>query len=169
MVRHPSLSSALLLFSLAVVPLLSPPPPFLVYFRSAPAAPSPLLPLLSLSTARPTHIRSSVVFLPAWCPRYSTLFLVVSRFLHLLTSRLLMASPLPPPLLPPFPLPGRLLLSYGPGVGVGVPPPSGVTTSLVNSTAMSVLLPLPLLLMLLPPLGLPLARSSPPLSACASG
>ena len=43
---------------------------------------------------------------------------------------------------------------------MGVPPPSGVTTSLVNSTAMSVLLPL--LLMLLPPLGLPLARLPPP-------
>ena len=53
--------------------------------------------LFSLSTARPTHIRSPVVFLPAWCPRYSTLFLVVSRFLHLLTSRLLMASPPRPP------------------------------------------------------------------------
>ena len=68
----------------------------------------------------------------------------------------------PPPLLPPFPLPGRLLLSYGPGVGVGVPPPSGVTTSLVNSMAMRVLLHLPLLLMLLPPLGLPIARLPPP-------
>ena len=151
--------------------LLPPPPsPFLAYFRSAPAAPSPLLPLLSLSTARPTHIRSPVVFLPAWCcPRYSTLFLVVSRFLHLLTSRLLMAlPPPPPPLLPPLPLPGwlLLLLSYGPEVGVGVPPPSGVTTSLVNSTAMRVLFPLPLIL--LPPLGLPLTRL-PPLSACASG
>ena len=70
--------------------------------------------------------------------------------------------PPPTPPFPPFPLPGRLLLlSYGPGVGVL--PPSGVTTSLVNSTAMRVLLPLPLLLTLLPPLGLPLTRL-PPLS-----
>ena len=96
-VRHPSLSSALLLFSLAVVPLLSPSPPSSpTSARRLPPLP-PLLTLLSLSTARPTHIRSPVVFLPAWCPRYSTLFLVVSRFLHLLTSRLLMASPPHPP------------------------------------------------------------------------
>ena len=72
-----------------------------------------------------------------------------------------MAFPPNHPFFPPFPLPGRLLLlSYGPGVGVGVPPPSGVTTSLVNSTAMRVLLPL--LLTLLPLLGLPL--TPPPLS-----
>ena len=70
--------------------------------------------------------------------------------------------PPPTPPFPPFPLPGRLLLlSYGPGVGV--PPPSGVKISLVNSTAMHVLLPLPLLLTLLPPLGLLLTRL-PPLS-----
>ena len=100
MVRHPSLSSALFLFSLAVIPSsLLLPPPFLAYFRSAPAVPSPPT-YSSLSTARPTHIRSPVVFLLAWCLRYSTLFLVVSRFLHLLTSRLLMASPPPPH--PPF-------------------------------------------------------------------
>ena len=73
MIWHPSLSSALLLFSLAVVPRIAPPPP----------PPPRLLPLgtcrpfppssssLSLSTARPTHIRSPVVFLPAWCFRYS--------------------------------------------------------------------------------------------------
>ena len=42
-------------------------------------------------------------------------------------------------------------------MGVGVPPPSGVTTSPVNSTAMRVLLPLPLP----PPRGLPLTRLPP--------
>ena len=157
MVRHLSLSSALLLFSLAVVPLLSPSPPFLAYFRSAPAAPSPLL-LLSLSTARPTHLCSPVVFLPAWWPRYSTLFLVVSRFLLLLTSRLLMAFLLPNPLSTSTSSGSASSSLFWSGVGVGVPPPSGVTASPVNSTAMRVLLPLPLLLTLLPPLGLPLTR-----------
>ena len=56
------------------------PSPFLAYFRSAPAASSPLLPLLSLSTARPTPLRSPVVFPPAWWPRSATLLLAVSRF-----------------------------------------------------------------------------------------
>ena len=83
MVRHLSHSSALLLSSLAVVPFLSLsslPPPFLTYFRSASTAPSPLLPLPSLSTARPTPLRSPVVFLPAWWPHSATLLLAVSRF-----------------------------------------------------------------------------------------
>ena len=162
MVRHLSHSCALLLSSLAVVHLLSLsslPPPFLAYFRSAPTAPSPLLPLLSLSTARPTRLRSPVVFLPAWWPRSTTLLLAVSHF--------------PPPAPPPsdfpsthgFPPPpffrfylfgvGFFFFSYGPGVGVGFPPPSGVTTSPVNSTAMRVLLP--------SLFGLPLTRL-PPLS-----
>ena len=100
MVRHPSLSSALLLYSLAVVPLLSssPPPPLLAYFRSAPAAPSPPT-YSSLSLYCSPHPYPLTCCLPAWYPRYSTLFLIVSRFLHLLTSRLLMASP--PHLIPP--------------------------------------------------------------------
>ena len=162
--RHLSHSSALLLSSLAVVPLLSliSPSPFLAYFRSAPTAPSPMLPLLSLSTARPTPLRSPVVFLPAWWPRSATLLLAVPRF----------PPPAPPasdfPATHGFPPPPLFrfylfmvgfFFSYGPGVGVGVPPPSEVTTSPVNSTAMHVLLPLPLT----PPLGLPLTRL-PPLS-----
>ena len=148
------------LSSLAVIPLLSLsslPPPFLAYFRSVPTAPSPLLPLLSLSTARPTPLRSPVVFLPAWWPRSATLLLAVSHF--------------PPPAPPSYNFPSThgsppplfhfylfgvsfFFFSYGPGVGVGVPPPSVVTTSPVNSPAMRVLLPLPLS----PPLGLPLTR-----------
>ena len=151
---------------------LLPPPSSPTSARRLPPLPPSLL--FSLSLYHSSHPYPLTCCLPACL--VSSLLHPLPRCLPLPPSsdfRLLMASPTP--LLPPFPLPGRrlLLLSYGPGVGVGVPPPSGVPTSLVNSTAMRVLLPLPLLLMLLPPLGLPLARlpptPHPPLSACASG
>ena len=146
-------------------PLLSliSPSPFLAYFRSVPAASSPASSSLFLYRA-PTPLRSPVIFPPAWWPRSATLLLTVSRF----------PQPPPPPSdflpthgSPPPPPPFRFYLfgvgffffSYGPGVGVGFRPPSGVTTSPVNSTAMRVLLPLPLP----PPSGLPLT-CLPPLS-----
>ena len=77
--RLPLVRSPPLLIGGRPLPLLSfPPPSSPTSARRVPPLP-PLLNLsLSLSTARPTHIRSPVVFLPAWCPRYSTLFLVVS-------------------------------------------------------------------------------------------
>ena len=129
---------------------------FLAYSRLAPAASFPLLPPLSLSTARPTPLRSPVVFPPTWWPCSATLLIAVSRF----------SPPAPPPSdfppTPGFPPPpfrfylfGVGFFSYGTGVGVGVLPPSGVTTSPVNSAAMRALLPLP------PPRGLPLTCLPP--------
>ena len=50
-----------------------PPPPHSSATSARHLPPLPPTPYSSLSTARPAHIRSPVVFLPAWCPRYSTL------------------------------------------------------------------------------------------------
>ena len=99
MVRHPSLSSALLLFSLAVVPLLSPSPHFLAYFRSAPATPSPYLLFSLFSFYRAPHPYPLTCCLPA-C--------LVSSLLHPLPRCLLLPPSsdfrsthgFPPP--PPF-------------------------------------------------------------------
>ena len=141
MIRHPSLSSALLLFSLAVVPRLATSPPSSpTSARHLPPLPPLLTPLsLSLSTARPTHIRSPVVFLPAWCPRYSALS---SAFP---SSRSASSS--------------SFLWSRG---GCGCPASFWGYHFPGYLAAMRVLLPLPLLLTLLPPLGLPLSRHHHP-------
>ena len=116
---------------------------------------------LSLPRAPPlsAHLSSSCLLGGlAPPPSYSLSPAFLRQLLLRLTFRLLMASP-PTHTLFRFYLfgVGFFFFSYGPGVGVCVPPPSRVTTSPVNSTAMRVLLPLP------PPLGLPLTRL-PPLS-----
>ena len=108
---------------------------------------------LSLPRAPPLSAHLSSSRLPGGLappPSYSLSPAFLHQPLLLLTSRLLMVPP------PPF----RFYLfgvgfffSYGTRVDVGVPPPSGVTTSPVNSTAMRVLLP--------PPCGLPLTRLPP--------
>ena len=84
---------------------------FLAYFRSAPAASSPLLPLLSLSTALPTPLCSPVVFPPNWWPRSASLLLAVSRF------------PPPAPPTSDFPPPP------------GFPPPLSASTSLESGSS----------------------------------
>ena len=137
---------------------------------SSPTSSRRLLPLppcflfsLSLPRAPPVSAHLSSSCLPGGLappPSYSLSPTFLRQLLLLLTSRLLMA---PPPPFFRFYLfgVGFFFFSYGPGVGVGFPPPSGVTTSPVNSTAMRVLLPLPLTLPTL--FGLPLTRL-PPLS-----
>ena len=156
--------SALLLSSFVVVPLLSlsslppPPPSSSTSARCLPPLSPCFLFSLSLPCAPPLSAHLSSSCLPGGLappPSYSLSPAFLRQLLLLLTSRLLIPPPSPPP--PPlfrfylFGV-GFLFFSYGPGVGVGVPPPSGVTTSPVNSTAMRVLLPLTRL----PPLSLQL-------------